>query len=206
MNKVLPYKLLFAGALASATLPSPSNVLAADLSQVKAVREYVIQHGQRQDVHEGGKYIGTAHTLVLEGNQIGYIPDLQFSQSDAKPYRSEIKLQTASGPNVKGKLFVTVKDRLPEKAGKDAYEAHSEVAMIQDGGTEGLTLDGVVDHAVDGREILIMSKEYPTKLQSQFVNIPLLSKVDMNDETRRNKIQSLYDKVIAGVYNLIGKR
>lgn len=166
------------------SLAMVTQVLAADPSDVRLIRDYIIRHGQ-VEVVDGG----SVHTLVLGGSQINYpVPN------------SEIKLLTATGDGVKDKLFFHVREGTGVQLRK-GYIADNGVTICQDGGAEDFNLDGVVDSCMEGREIIGIRDD------GKFIVDTRQYPVDMKSEVPRKRVQTLYDRVIAGVKKIIdGKK
>jgi len=189
MDKRLPYKLLFAAALASAVLPS-YKVFAADPLQVKAVREYVIKNGEAEDI-KGGK----SHFLVLDGAQVNY----ERPEFDNNPgYASKIGLQTATSPNPNSKeiLFVTIRDSYKETANGEEYNLGIDTIMRDGGNNYDGNLDGRVDEARMERS-LHHPKGLVEKIKGDY---------NLKREATRTELQNLYDKIIAGTHKFIEKK
>lgn len=183
-------KKLYVSALAGLVgLALGIQVDAADINQVRSVRDYVIKNHSGTEAVEGG---GTSYHLTLDGEKFGYKrPILNDNPGDS----SKINIQAGIVPFMSDNLLVVVRDIYKEPNGV----VRTVDTIVIDGGKEheGIKLDGIVDlvnevdttYSPTGRKIFEIDR-----------------RMGMMDKTQTEKFQNLYDKVIGGVYELSRKK
>ena len=201
MNRKIIYPALLLA------LSAPVN--AADMNKVQSIRKYVIEHGQyteRYDTDVPCKL----YQLVLYGHQIGVTPPNKFGSGIV--YKSPF--DPSKNPKLESSevtFFTLVCERpIAENlivGAIDTFETKDqskilESTIMRDGSSyekklDGIKLDGVVDTASERRSHI---KPPQTGLEKKFTH------VDLTDTKSRNRIQSMYDKIISGAYNKLIKK
>ena len=189
MNGKLAMYLL-AGVFAFAPVP---KLYAADPAQVRAIRDYVIRNGDHPSI-EGRS---TVHILSLTGDELGLkAPELQ-----GNPGHTAINLNAKLGTDTEEDFFVGV-SYLYQFGNSPNYLKIGNLFGIIDGRkSKGKNLDGIV------YEVHVINfKETPGEIPGHIRIEGKVSRLNLNDDKLRTKIQQLYDEIISKLSNYINLR
>ncbi|MBI2659073.1 hypothetical protein HYX05_03175 [Candidatus Woesearchaeota archaeon] len=162
--------------IAPLLLTVAGNAFAADASQIKAIRDYVVRHGTvRDDVDPVARY----HEVVFNGRQINYrdITDTLTSPKES----SELTVTVGIKPDGEERFLVSLRDFY-------YYSDSHRIRWFQDGSTKPNSIDGTIDVAIEAVEEF---PESPTKNRIVAERV-----IDLKDEKNRKKYQLFFDLII----------